>query len=100
MIPKRIFLTLGQTVITNGVNELMSNNPDYGNWVQDCIRRYTSCDWGDLGPGEKAQNEEALSKKGNDRERVIAKYNNHEGNIYIITQWDRSYTTILFTDEY
>ena len=33
-------------------------------------------------------------------ERIVAKYETCEGDIFIITEWDRSVTTILFTHEY
>lgn len=32
--------------------------------------------------------------------RVLAAYDTSEGRVYIITEQDRSYTTILFADEY
>ena len=38
------------------------------------------------------------TKNGDDR--IFARYNNEEGDIYIITEYDRSATTILFTYEY
>lgn len=42
-------------------------------------------------------NDEAI-KNGNDR--VLAAYETSQGKIYIITEYDRSYTTILFSHEY
>ena len=45
----------------------------------------------------KETNDNAL-RNGNDR--ILAAYNTSEGKIYIITEHDLSYTTILFTHEY
>lgn len=45
----------------------------------------------------KKMNDSAI--KNND-DRILAKYNYGETAIYIITEWDRSTTTILFVDEY
>ena len=42
-------------------------------------------------------NDEAI-KNGNDR--ILASYETSKGKIYIITENDRSATTILFTNEY
>ena len=33
-------------------------------------------------------------------DRILARYSTAEGDIYIITEWDRSYTTFMFCDEY
>lgn len=52
---------------------------------------------GDLTDGDKELNDLAV-KRGDDR--IVAKYNNQHGDIYIITEWDRSVTTVLFTHEY
>ena len=46
---------------------------------------------------DKQMNDEAI-KSGNDR--ILAAYETSKGNIYIITEHDRSATTILFADEY
>lgn len=36
----------------------------------------------------------------NSDDRIFARYNNEEGDIYIITEWNREVTTILFPSEY
>ena len=41
-------------------------------------------------------NEDAIE---ND-ERILARYNTSRGDIYIITERDRSYTTMLYVGEY
>jgi hypothetical protein len=100
MTTKKVFLALGQTVVTRGVNELMSQSPEYSDWVNNCLKRYILCDWGDLEAEDKALNDEAISKQGEDAGRVVAKYNYPGADIYIITEWDRSVTTVLFPSEY
>jgi hypothetical protein len=92
------FKDLGQTVATRGVTNLISKSPEYSKWVQKCVQRYMLCDWGDLGPEDKALNDESINP--DEPERVLARYNHKEGDIYIITEWDRSITTILFPSEY
>ena len=61
------------------------------------IERYLDKDWGDTCESDKIMNDEAV-KTGDDR--IVALYNHELGDIFIITEWDRSVTTVLFCDEY
>jgi len=88
---------IGQTVVTNGVNMLMHTDYQFRNFVTKSFERHINGDWGDLDEEDKSANEDAL-KNG---DRLFSKYNyNGDVSIYIITEWDRSYTTILFPEEY
>ena len=53
-------------------------------------------DWGDLGPEDKQANEEALTQGS----RILSAYQIGDRKIYVITEMDRSMTTILFASEY
>ena len=66
-------------------------------FVFDSLKRHTRCDWGELSEQDKASNNSALNGSG----RLFSAYIK-EGldKIWIITEWDRSVTTILFPDEY
>ena len=88
---------LGQIVVTRGINEKMKNDNEFIRFVQKSLNRYIRCDWGDSCDEDAASNDEAV-KQG---ERILAVYN-YDANdkIWIITEWDRSITTILFPDEY
>ena len=87
---------LGRTVQTAGIaNACVDLN--FLKEVQAAFRRYVNCDWGDTCKEDSAMNDNAVAD-GNDR--IVAKYVTSKGNIFIITEWDRSYTTILFADEY
>ena len=46
---------------------------------------------------DKLLNDEA-AKNGDDR--IVAKYKTSKGDIFIITEWNRTETTILFANEY
>ena len=54
---------------------------------------YRNCNWGDILNDNKKMNDSAV--KNND-DRIVARYN----DIYIITEYDRLVTMILFTHEY
>jgi hypothetical protein len=86
----------GTVVMTRGVSDTMEKSFEFFNEVTIAFNRYANCDWGDLCEEDKQSNEYALK---NDL-RLLGKYSTSEGPIYIITEWDRSVTTILFPDEY
>lgn len=89
---------LGKIVGTNGVSNKMENDKSFVNFVAKSLARHSDGDWGDLCEEDKALNDSGL-KNGDDR--LFSKYNYDDGtSIYIITEWDRSATTILFPDEY
>ena len=88
---------LGQVVMTRGIADVMENNEVFKAEVSKAFERYFNCDWGNTCEEDAAMNTEAV-ENGNDR--VLAVYETCEGNIWIITEWDRSVTTILFPDEY
>lgn len=82
--------------MTRAVHDKMNSDIDFAIGVLDSMEKYRSCDWGDLSESDQAENEHAL-KEG---ERIFALYNIGNEKVYIITEWDRSVTTILFPYEY
>lgn len=92
-----IKLELGQIVITKGIANYVAENYSFYEFILESLGRYRSHDWGDLCEEDKRMNDSAV--KNND-DRVVARYNNEYSDIYIMTEYDRSYTTILFTKEY
>lgn len=60
------------------------------------LRRHASGDWGELDAGDVLANEEALE----DGERLLSAYRIDYRRIWIITEADRSATTILLPEEY
>ena len=88
---------LGQTVMTRGVSEWMKKD-DYSRYaaVLKCLGRHQSGDWGDVDEEDKQTNNDAL-KYG---DRVLSAYTVDDTKLWIITEWDRSVTTVLFPSEY
>lgn len=72
------------------------------------INRHISGDWGDTDEGDFQANADAVR----DGERVVSIYRlrltpdeKAEGvergpKVYVITEWDRSYTTVMLAEEY
>ncbi len=87
---------LGQLVMTRGVSELVSKDEQYRKAVGGCLERYTRQDWGDICDEDKKTNRASLKSQ----DRIVARYDIRPEPIYIITEWDRSVTTILFPREY
>lgn len=89
---------LGQILVTSGVNQLGLKNKKFENFIGQSLNKHINGDWGDLCDEDKKMNDAAVAN-GNDR--ILSKYTfDSNTSIYIITEWDRSATTILFPDEY
>jgi hypothetical protein len=92
----------GQMVMTRGVNDLVAENTDFAKFVMKCLARHAQGDWGDVDVEDKETNNQALS----DGSRLLSAYNddrfpkNGVATLWIITEGDRSATTMLFPDEY
>jgi len=89
--------SLGQVVVTAGVNDRMSDDAEFAKCVKQSMNRHAAGDWGSLCPDDVKENEYAL----NHQLRLLSAYE-QEGlpKIWIITEADRSVTTVLFPDEY
>jgi hypothetical protein len=87
----------GQLVMTRGVNDLVAENEEFAKHVLLSLRRHLTRDWGDVCEDDRVANELALQYG----ERLFSVYKK-DGlpKIWIITEWDRSVTTVLFPDEY
>ena len=85
----------GQVVMPAGVDELVRQgrlNPT------PYLRRHLGGDWGDLDDSDRRQNDVAL-KSGEDR--LFSSYQvTSDQKLWIITEWDRSVTTLLLPSEY
>ena len=92
----------GPVVMTIGVRDIMSNGESAAEAVRNCLERHCKGDWGDLCEDDKAMNDESLEaeKTGEWTDRLFSSYETDFGKIYIITEYDRSVTTILTPEEY
>ena len=64
--------------------------------ITKILHRHHSGDWGDLEAGDKQANEEALTHG----ERILSRYDVEAGSFYIVTEADRSMTTVMRVEEY
>jgi hypothetical protein len=85
---------LGQTYVTPGAEEALMIAGQTG---IEFLRRHMSNDWGDLSDDDVRENELSL-KEGF---RLLSAYRTAKGQkLWIITEADRSATTILLPSEY
>ena len=87
---------LGQVVITQGIAQAMKNAVTFATEVAMILEKYKLCNWGDTCKEDAELNNEAIKNN----ERILAVYDTSKGTVWIITEWDRSVTTILFPSEY
>ena len=85
--------SLGQTVMTPGVQALVAGNWDL---VRGVLARHQAGDWGDLDPEDKTTNDRAVK----DGDRILSSYLIGGEKVWVITEWDRSVTTLLLPEEY
>jgi hypothetical protein len=95
MTDKPLF-SLGQTVATPGALETLQRLNVEPSTLLD---RHISGDWSDMDKEDQKANKRAV-ESGEDR--VFSAYLLPPDNtkVYVITEWDRSYTTILLPSEY
>ncbi len=60
------------------------------------LGRHASGDWGDLDPHDRRENERSLRRGW----RLLSSYPVGETRVWVITEADRSCTTILLPEEY
>lgn len=84
---------LGKTVMTIGAEAFLSEK---GFDPALLLVRHQSGDWSDMLPESQEENKEALENGY----RILSSYKIEGETIWVITEWDRSVTTILLPDEY
>jgi hypothetical protein len=85
---------LGRLVATPGAIMAAGNADDN---LITYLNRHAVCDWGELSQDDRLANAQAL-KNGS---RLLSAYHLKDGTkIWIVTEADRSATTVLLPDEY
>lgn len=84
---------LGRTLITSGARAELSDDE-----IDFALLRHQSGNWGDLGKSDASSNDAAVMRGGG---RVLSVYySKRRVRFYVITESDRSVTTILLPHEY
>jgi hypothetical protein len=84
--------SLGQLVATPNALSSVPNDE-----VLRALSRHSQGDWGDVDKEDWASNDHALAQEG----RLLSAYNSSQGvRFWIITEHDRSVTTVLLPEDY
>ena len=87
----------GRVVATRAVAIWMDENGDVARQgVGEALHRHFDGDWGEMCPEDKRVNDQALK----DGARLMSSYTIDDRKVWIITEWDRSVTTVLFPEDY
>lgn len=87
---------LGKIVATPGALALFGEIPDGVYQMAQVVTRHRAGDWGELCAEDVATNDDAV-KNGY---RIMSNYPVNGKKVWVITEWDRSVTTILLPSEY
>jgi hypothetical protein len=82
---------LGQIVITANAAAKLSDAA-----ISDGLQRHSQCDWGNVCLDDAALNNEALTSG----DRLLSSYTSEACTFWIITEADRSVTTVLLPEDY
>ena len=85
---------LGEISLSPTVKRLMVYYPGFSEFYEECMDRYTSCDWGDVDDFEKHRNNKAVRCGG----EIYASYDfpdELDVDLFIMNK-----VLVVFTDEY
>lgn len=89
---REVLFPLGQMVMTPGVRDDIPPSE-----MLQALRQHARGDWGELCAEDREANDLALKNGA----RLLSAYRAKNGTIFwIITEWDRSVTTVLLPEEY
>ena len=89
-VPDRV--PLGRTVATPGALAPLAPSD-----LATALRRHVTGDWGDVDADDRAANDDALAHGG----RLLSAYRTAAGTAFwVLTEADRSVTTVPLPDEY
>lgn len=82
---------LGQIVATRGAHDALEPQE-----LAEAIQRHARGDWGGVPPEDAEENELSLAEGY----RVMSSYTFRDVTCWVVTESDRSVTTVLLPDEY
>lgn len=90
---KKPLFDLGAVAATRASMRLCQDND-----IDDIalLNRHAAGDWGDLSEADKKQNDYSVTRAL----RILSAYDTPAGTIWIITEADRSSTSIILPEEY
>lgn len=91
---KRPSFSLGSLYVTSNALDAFERET-----IDAVLSRHAAGDWGDIANADRGLNELALTE-GNEG-RLFSVYHFEDGSrLWVITEWDRSYTTVMLPEDY
>jgi predicted RNA-binding protein associated with RNAse of E/G family len=87
---------LGSLVATQGIIAATETGQITPEQVAQAVRRHVTGDWANLDPEDQSANKQAVEQGM----RVLSCYTLNKTRVYVITESDRSVTTVLLPEEY
>ena len=93
---------MGQVVATSAIQSLMSSDLSFHTFIYTSLMRHHEGDWGEVDESDHESNELALvtGRRLFSVYECSSSHSVHGDRIYIITEADRSATTVLWPREY
>lgn len=89
-------MRLGNLYATRNIEDSMQNNEKFRKDVNSAIGKFLRNDWGETCPEDSILNNLAITTN----ERIVAAYETCLGRIWIISEYGRTSTTVLYPTEY
>ena len=85
----------GKILLTRGIYHTITQSESFAQFVYSSLQRHIQGDWGECCSHDATANKRALKRSG----RLFSVYQGKK-KIWIITEWDRYATTVLYPEEY
>ena len=98
--PSKPRFQLGQIVATPGAIDALSKSDQQ---PAEFLTRHINGDWGDLDAEDRQANDAAIAHEGDvdKQDRILSAYRTAKNvKIWVISEYDRSVTTLLLPEEY
>ena len=82
--------------MTRGIQEALEVNTLTNRDIQSVLAKHHNGDWGDLEQEDKQMNDDAIVNG----DRILSAYQIRGLKLWVVTEWDRSVTTVLLPEEY
>lgn len=89
---------LGQTVMTRAISALIAEERLTMIDIIVAMRKHVTGDWSEMSKHDAEMNREGVKPESIDRIMTVLTIRGTK--IYIITEWDRSVTTVLLPEDY
>ncbi|MFZ1514286.1 MAG: hypothetical protein WAT21_02745 [Saprospiraceae bacterium] len=95
-------LELGKILFTAPIADAVSNSNDFSAFVCQSIEKHLACNWRNCDSADSHQNDLAFESGCRILSvyKFIASPTDSELKIWIITEWDRSVTTVLYPSDF